>query len=1096
MLFTAHNISSIFDDHDNSRGRTYQNQGRIKDLRIDKQGKNIIALVQGTANLPYRVEIEISKKRAGIDFVSHCTCPVGYMCKHAAAALYEAIAQENRQHEEKRPGRRGKQKNTGLNENTRQWLVGLEELLKTQESSDDARIVYFLTAATSTLTITPALQNRLREGTWGHPRPQTFHQLHMLASYGNLLDKNDRVVLNLASLGDAGKGRMGAVWTPPDDPSIVDLFMQRILATGRAFADEEARIPLTLGEELTAKLDWELLDKGHQKPSLSLPRAGLRVLSSASPWYVDVISGETGPLLYPVSSETVNSFLALDMIEEKEAELIREHLKKKTPALPTPYRITHRKSTASKPTPRLVLKRVASIGGELNASEAIAFLTYDYDGLEIHPQDKIETVQKRQKNEAVVKPRPKGAERNFLKRLKETGLIQHPLTTEPFTKEPDPRGLALVPSDEASPWFWLDFVQDFVPDLKKEGFDIHIATDFESKIIEPDSEDIDAAFTQSGDWWFSLDLGISIDGERIQLLPVLVAMIRSLNSLDDVERLTSVTKCYAPLPDGRKIALPAQRIQTILKTLVELFENKALDKDGTLNVSMDLAAAFLKLEGITRKRWLGDGQLRKLVEKLGTFEGIKKKALPKGLKAKLRSYQVDGYNWLHFLGEYGLSGILADDMGLGKTVQALAYLCALKESKKLDSPCLIVMPTSLIANWQSETERFTPSLKTLTLHGKDRASKFSDIPKADIVFTTYPLLPRDDAKLKEHNWSIIILDEAQAIKNPSAKMTQAACSLEGKQRLCLTGTPVENHLGEAWSLFTFLMPGLLGDHRKFGRVYRTPIEKGGDEDRKDLLARRLRPFVLRRLKSEVAKELPPKTEIIRHVTLADDQRDLYEVVRHVMNERVREEIEAKGVGRSQIIILDALLKLRQTCCDPRLVKLAAARKVKNSAKLEELMEMLPTLIEEGRRILLFSQFTSMLDLIKPELAKAEIPFVELRGSTKDRKTPIIRFQKEEVPLFLISLKAGGTGLNLTAADTVIHYDPWWNPSVENQATDRAHRIGQDKPVFVYKLIAQSTVEERILELQSKKAGFASALFGDKPGAAASLSPDDLQFLME
>jgi SNF2 family DNA or RNA helicase len=327
-------------------------------------------------------------------------------------------------------------------------------------------------------------------------------------------------------------------------------------------------------------------------------------------------------------------------------------------------------------------------------------------------------------------------------------------------------------------------------------------------------------------------------------------------------------------------------------------------------------------------------------------------------------------------------------------------------------------------------------------------------------------------------------------------MTQMACKLEGNQRLCLTGTPVENHLGEAWSLFTFLMPGLLGDHKKFTRLYRTPIEKQGDTDRKEALAKRLRPFVLRRLKENVAKELPPKTVIVRKVSLNDEQRDLYEVVRHVMNDRVREEIEAKGLARSQIVILDALLKMRQTCCDPRLVKLAAAKKVKNSAKLDELMDMLPTLIEEGRKILLFSQFTSMLDLIKPALRDVGIPFVELCGSTKDRKTPINQFQNGEVPLFLISLKAGGTGLNLTAADTVIHYDPWWNPSVENQATDRAHRIGQDKPVFVYKLIAEGTVEERILELQEKKAGLAEALFGDNPAAAAKLTQDDLQWLME
>jgi SNF2 family DNA or RNA helicase len=260
------------------------------------------------------------------------------------------------------------------------------------------------------------------------------------------------------------------------------------------------------------------------------------------------------------------------------------------------------------------------------------------------------------------------------------------------------------------------------------------------------------------------------------------------------------------------------------------------------------------------------------------------------------------------------------------------------------------------------------------------------------------------------------------------------------------------------------------------------------------LAARLRPFLLRRTKVQVAAELPPKSEIVQRVELGEAQRDLYETVRLAMHEKIREEIAAKGLARSHIVILDALLKLRQTCCDPRLVKIAAARRVKGSAKLDQLLAMLPDLIEEGRRILLFSQFTSMLDLIKPELESRAIPYVELRGDTRDRATPVARFQAGEVPLFLISLKAGGTGLNLTAADAVIHYDPWWNPAVENQATDRAHRIGQDKPVFVFKLIAQGTVEERILELQQRKAALAAALLDAGGAGAAGLTSEDLDVL--
>jgi SNF2 family DNA or RNA helicase len=307
---------------------------------------------------------------------------------------------------------------------------------------------------------------------------------------------------------------------------------------------------------------------------------------------------------------------------------------------------------------------------------------------------------------------------------------------------------------------------------------------------------------------------------------------------------------------------------------------------------------------------------------------------------------------------------------------------------------------------------------------------------------------------------------------------------------------MENHLGELWSLFDFLLPGLLGSDRQFNRVLRHPIERQGDAAASELLARRVRPFMLRRTKAAVAGELPPKSEILRSVELEGAQRELYESIRLAMHERVRREVENKGLARSSIVILDALLKLRQVCCDPRLVKLESARGVRESAKLELLMTLLPEMVEEGRRILLFSQFTGMLGLIEEALQGRGLEYLKLTGSTRDRTTPVERFQAGEVPLFLISLKAGGVGLNLTAADTVIHYDPWWNPAVERQATDRAHRIGQDKPVFVYKLLSEGTVEERIQELQARKQALADSLFDADGAATPQWSDRDLDFLFE
>ncbi len=516
--------------------------------------------------------------------------------------------------------------------------------------------------------------------------------------------------------------------------------------------------------------------------------------------------------------------------------------------------------------------------------------------------------------------------------------------------------------------------------------------------------------------------------------------------------------------------------------------------DGHLRVGKLRAAELIDLDDNTT--WRGPDQLRELATKLKAFEGIAKKEPPTGLQATLRPYQEEGVSWLQFLREHDFGGILADDMGLGKTVQAIAHILAEKESGRATGPSLVIAPTSLMGNWRAEAAKFAPGLKVLVLHGGGRKERFEEIATHDLIVTTYALLPRDRETLEKHAFHLLILDEAQYIKNPRTQWAEIVRSLSAKHRLCMTGTPMENHLGELWSLMHFLSPGYLGSEKQFRRIYRDPIEKGGDQERRSALAKRIRPFIMRRRKEDVLTELPPKTEIVRNVELDGKQRDLYETIRLAMHERVRAEVESKGLSRSHIVILDALLKLRQVCCDPRLVKLERARQVKESAKLDLLKEMLPELIGEGRRVLLFSQFTGMLDLIEDAVTALKIPFVRLTGDTTDRDTPVQRFQNGEVPLFLISLKAGGTGLNLTAADTVIHYDPWWNPAVERQATDRAHRIGQDKSVFVYKLVTTGTVEEKILAMQERKKELVAGLLGEGAQENLQLSKQDLDHLFD
>jgi SNF2 family DNA or RNA helicase len=476
--------------------------------------------------------------------------------------------------------------------------------------------------------------------------------------------------------------------------------------------------------------------------------------------------------------------------------------------------------------------------------------------------------------------------------------------------------------------------------------------------------------------------------------------------------------------------------------------------------------------------WQGADALRAMVAQLQGVGALPEVPLPASVQATLRPYQQQGLNWLQFLSAHGLAGVLADDMGLGKTLQTLAHIQVEKDAGRLTAPALVIAPVSLMGNWQREAARFCPGLRCLVLHGAGRHGMADTVTEHDLVIAPYSLLQRDRERWLAHQWHLVVLDEAQNIKNASTHAAQVVSQLQARHRLCLSGTPMENHLGEIWSLFHFLMPGFLGSQTRFKEVFRTPIEKQGDGARMAQLRSRITPFMLRRTKALVAGELPPKVESVMPVELTGTQADLYETIRLGMEKTVREALQTKGLAKSQITILDALLKLRQVCCHPQLVPLDAAKKVKTSAKLDQLMALLPEMLAEGRRILLFSQFTSMLTLIEAELKKRNLPWVKLTGQSQKRDAIIEQFTSGQVPLFLISLKAGGVGLNLPQADTVIHYDPWWNPAVENQATDRAHRIGQTQSVWVIKLVAQGTIEERILALQERKAQLAGSLYSD------------------
>jgi SNF2 family DNA or RNA helicase len=397
-----------------------------------------------------------------------------------------------------------------------------------------------------------------------------------------------------------------------------------------------------------------------------------------------------------------------------------------------------------------------------------------------------------------------------------------------------------------------------------------------------------------------------------------------------------------------------------------------------------------------------------------------------------------------------------------------------------------------VGNWEREAARFTPSLQAAVHLGAGRAEDAAGLCRTPLVITSYQTLVRDAAAFAEVSWSSVIFDEAQALKNPDTQVRATARTLRGQSRFCITGTPLENHLGELWSQLDLVVPGLCGRRRSFDAFFRRPVERYGKSEPLDLLRQRIRPFLLRRAKDAVELDLPPRTEIVESVELDTPQRDLYETLRLRLDTKVRAALAAKGIAGASMLILDALLKLRQCCCDPRLLRLAEARKVAGSAKLERLVDMLTELVDSGRTTLVFSQFTGMLALIAEACARAGIATLSLTGETRDRDAVVRRFQAGEVPVFLVSLKAGGVGLNLTRADTVIHYDPWWNPAVEAQAAARAHRIGQEKPVMVYKLVARGTLEEAIGKMQEEKRVLTEAAL--REGGLTHLAPADLETL--
>ncbi len=1123
LTYTEADIRAAVGQNAFGAGRVYQAQGRVLTIQHADIGA-ITASVRGSERRPYTQIIDVHRTAAGrVGLDGDCSCPVGFNCKHVAAALIHGLktglAGNRTGGQAPRPAPPpisapppARSSPPRFPSDLAAWLDGLDRVQAT--ASEDYpetiahRLVYVLAPMareprTAQLGVTPMSTRLLKdgrfseagrvyagEGAWGAPAAQFLRPSDL-----RILDALGRLKREAATSG-------AVLFRASAAPVLAD-----ILATGRARWLMVNGPALAAGDARSASVEWRSRDGTALRPVLDCGN-GVTVLNATPPLYVDPAAGLVGALDTGLAPALAASLLDAPPVPVGQLAAFNAALVGRAPGLaaarppePTATEVIEdspqpclRLGVATLPIAAPIRLAHGGVSGYRLGSErvALARLSFRYGPVTVPAGEAAARTARLHEGRLIEVRRDPAAERAHAESLRTLGFVPA-ATLRPGTPADHARDL-LLDGDEMD---WLDVLYQDLPPLAARGWRVEVADDFPFRLVRADGPFAAEVHEGSGIDWFELGLGVLIDGERVDLIEPIVALLGApgfdLAALRAEE--ADDEPLYVPLADGRVLGVPAARLLPIVEAIAALAMGGSVG-DGRLRLAAPDVAGLSALEAADASLvWQGGDRLREMGRRLGPAGGIPAVAAPDTFRATLRPYQAEGLSWLAFLREAGFGGVLADDMGLGKTVQALALVALEKAAGRLDRPALVIAPTSLVSNWLWEAERFAPDLRVLVLHGLDRRTRFDHVAASDLVLTTYPLIARDHATLSRTAWHLLILDEAQTVKNPNAATTKLIADLEARHRFGLTGTPVENHLGELWSLFTIVLPGFLGDRQAFGRQWRTPIE-AGDSARGKLLARRVRPFMLRRTKEEVARDLPPKTEVVERIDLGRKQRDIYESIRLSMHERVRDAVARQGFARSRIVILDALLKLRQACCDPRLLKLdTRASAGAGSAKLDRLMEMVTDLHAEGRRILLFSQFTSMLDLIRPHLDEARIDYGLLTGRTRDRAAVVKRFQEGAVPLFLVSLKAGGTGLNLTGADTVILYDPWWNPAVEAQAIDRAHRIGQDKPVFVHKLVASGTIEEKMEVMKDRKRALAESLFDADGAPTLAMTEADLDALL-
>ena len=1100
-----------------SRGLDYFERGRVRNVKFETASQ-VVGLVLGSGSQVHAVSAKFRSDANALSLAGHCSCPVGHNCKHMAAVLLAAADMTADSVDD-----HGATRSEAVSVEVSRWLDLWPKRLDTPlevrppgpPSPGQDHLFYVIHRDTTHgMRVTPYRAYLKKDGTIGSnfrtfDRRSTWAQRNLTVQDAGLIGKLDFF----------SDYSFDSRYDWPEGDALIEL-VGEIVETGRARAHEIEGIALCWRPPRRCELVWKVGAGGEQR-LMARDAAGavLTLLPFPTPLFLDPESGETGVAETELPPRMVCWLADAPEVPHESVGAVEAKLSRIGQGTPVPrlHRVEQRTDVAPEPVVILYGREQnvrrwsagedrSGPGEDLSAVFPCARLEIAYEGVEgrLRPGKPGNSRAEGEDPPVVIRRDPE-LESGYLRAFvtaakrhggKDPGALHYDIPPPAGVYDADiVFGPLRAGEDDEVPG-GLGFAGQAVPALRAEGWRVEIGKTWPFRIY-----DGPVAFTTSleasDSGWFSLALWLEANGRKFAVAPLVLQLVETLpvdelGRLEegfDVERHLTGRMFYDRFQDGTYLALDGARFAR--------FAEAFLEAQGLIGFHPAEAGRLFELaealEGCGAP-WTGSRELLDLGARLRSLAEAPDVPAPAALHGELRPYQRVGYGWLRSLSDTGFGGVLADDMGLGKTVQTLALLAHRHLEEKTDRPSLLVVPTSLVGNWRREAARFVPGLKLLVLHGPGRLRRFGAIPEHHLVVTTYPLVNRDYDALFRHEYDTAVLDEAQTVKNPAAGVSKRIRGIRARHRLALTGTPVENNLQELWSLYDWLIPGLLGNRKSFATRYRTPIEKEGDRAKQRLLSTRLKPFLLRRTKEEVAAELPEKTVIDEMVLLEEGQAALYESIRSAMDARIREAIAEKGLDASRITILDALLKLRQVCCDPQLVKLDAARKVTESAKRARLLALLEELVAEGRKVLIFSQFVEMLRLVEADIAVRGWDYAMLHGSTTDRDAQIARFQSGEVPLFLISLKAGGTGLNLTAADTVIVYDPWWNPAVERQAMDRAHRIGQDKPVFVLRLIAEHTVEAAIQKMQRRKQALADALFEGTGKGPLALTGEDIDAL--